>query len=52
MMSFLREQKDTDVVICKRLHNSTTYEEREEIAEELWEECVMMVLQECWEMAN
>ena len=33
--------KDDDVVmeIVERLHNSTTYGEREEIAEELWEEC-------------
>ena len=38
---FEENYKDNDVVmdLVERLHNSTTYEEREEIAEELWEEC-------------
>ena len=38
---FDENYKDNDVVmdLMKRLHNSTTYKEREEIAEELWEEC-------------
>ena len=35
------EENHNDVVmdLVERLHNSTTYGEREEIAEELWEEC-------------
>ena len=38
---FEENYKDNDVVmdLVERLHNSTTYEEREEIAEELWEQC-------------
>ena len=38
---FEENYKDNDVVmdLVERLHNSTTYEERQEIAEELWEEC-------------
>tara|TARA_S200002703_G_C3801832_1_gene247862 strand:+ start:4539 stop:5891 length:1353 start_codon:yes stop_codon:yes gene_type:complete len=38
---FEENYKDNDVVmdLVERLHNSTTYGEREEIAEELWEEC-------------
>ena len=34
---FEDNEKVQDLV--ERLHNSTTYEEREEIADQLWEEC-------------